>query len=152
MKRLREKIAIARSAADTQSGIEAYVASLRGEDGASHLHLRLPVNAVGALGLSLDREVRVEAQRGRDDENLNDVIRIHWSVPDTGLFPTFDGVLVVWAQTDGKGSFVELDGQYKPPLGAPGEAFDDLIGHGIAQLTAREFLADLKRAVERVIA
>jgi hypothetical protein len=129
--------------------IKAYFLTLQGADGVAHFRLRVPVKGVsGELGLYIDREVRVDAHRGRDDDNLNDLIRITWNSEGSVIFPVFTGVLIVWGETDPLRSFVELDGEYEPPLGPAGEAFDEVIGHQIAVSTAQAFLADLKSAVE----
>jgi hypothetical protein len=113
------------------------------------MRLRVPINgSVNAFGLSLDREVRVEAQRERDDENRKDLLRITWSPEGRSVFPRFEGTLVVRGADDAALSYLELDGAYRPPLGVAGQIFDETIGHRIAESTAREFLKDLKRAVE----
>lgn len=152
MKRLRDKIKIQCSAAETQRRIGAYFDALRGSDGVAHVRLRVALKApMGALGLSIDREVRIDARTVRDDENINDVIRIHWDVDGSVAFPEFDGTLVAWGEDDPDGSYVEINGEYKPPLGGVGEAFDDAFGHKIAESTAREFLNDLKRAIEKKV-
>jgi hypothetical protein len=111
------------------------------------MRLRVPVKGT-SQGVFLDREVRIEAWRDRDDQNLNDLIRIRWTSEGSVVFPKFAGTLVVWGEGDADLSFIELDGDYKPPLGLAGELFDETIGHRIAQSTARELLKDLKRGIE----
>jgi len=148
MNRLRDHIAVDCSVQDAQSRIDAYLASLRGKDGVAHLRLRVPVVADG-FALSLDREVRVEARRTRDEENLNDLIRISWQPEGKAVFPAFEGTLVVWGEDNPEQSFIELDGGYAPPFGTTGQAFDSVIGQRIAHQTARQFLSDLKAALER---
>lgn len=148
MTRLRDHVPVARSVEDVQGRLLSYLGSLRGKDGAARIRLRVPIVADG-FQLSIDREVWVDAERTRDDDNLNDVIRISWKPEGTIVFPTFEGTLVVWSEDDPETSVLELDGGYKPPFGAGGQAFDAVIGHRIAQRTARELLNDLKNAVER---
>jgi hypothetical protein len=147
MTHLREQISVASPAEMTEFRLENYLASLRGSNGVAKLRLRVPIDA--PLGVSVDREVRVEARRGRDDENLNDLIRISWSPEGRTVLPSFSGTLVVWGETGKKLSYIELDGAYTPPLGTAGQVFDETIGRQIAESTAREFLKDLKRAIER---
>ncbi len=147
MTQLRDHVAVARSVDDAQSRLDAYLASLRGQDGIARMRLRVPLASDG-VQLSLDREVCVEAARARDD-NLNDLIRISWKPEGSVVFPIFEGTLVVWGEDDPKASFIEIDGRYTPPFGAAGQMFDAVIGHRIAQQTARELLNDLKAAVER---
>lgn len=149
MKRLRAQIPIHSSTDEAMSGIEAFFDSIRDVDGVARFRLRVPVKGTaGSLGLYIDRQVWVEARRTRDDDNLNDVIRVAWKSEGSAIFPVFRGVLVSWSDGDPKNCFVELDGEYDPPLGVTGEAFDEIIGHQIAEATAHEFLVDIKRAVE----
>ncbi len=148
MKRLRDQTSVHGSVADTEARLEAYFSSQRGVDGVSRLRLRVPLDGPLSQGLYLDREVRVEAWRDRDDQNLNDLIRITWAPEGRAVFPKFAGTLVVWGEDDASVSYIELDGAYSPPLGTAGEIFDEAIGHRIAESTAREFLKDIKRGIE----
>ena len=149
MTHLRDQMSVEGTVAETESRLEAYFASLRTADGVSRLRLRVPVKALpNSFALSLDREVRVEARQARDDQNLNDLIRIKWGPEGKAILPTFEGTLVVSREGDPHRSCIELDGAYQPPLGTGGEVFDLAIGQRIAQSTAHEFLEDLKRAVE----
>ena len=126
--------------------MSAYFESLRSADGVARMRLRVPVTGFpAALGLSLDREVIVEAARGR---HRRDLMHITWAPEGKAVFPKFEGTLVVWAGEDGKESYIELEGKYEPPFDGAGRIFDEVIGRRLAELTAREFLDDLKRAIE----
>lgn len=127
--------------------LEQFFASLQGRDGNARIRLRVPTDGV-ARQVSIDREVRVEAHRTRGEASLDDLVLITWKPEGTGVFPTFEGVLIVRASAEGNASSIELDGNYTPPFGAAGQVFDAAIGHRIAQATARELLKDLKRAIE----
>jgi hypothetical protein len=150
MTHLRDQTSLRGTVTQTEARVESYFASRRGLDGIARMRLRVPVDGM-AQGLSLDREVRIEAWRDRDDQKLNDLIRIRWTPEGSVIFPRFEGTLVVWGEDDPELSFIELDGDYEPPLGGAGELFDEAIGHRIAQSTAREFLKDLKRGMESPI-
>ena len=147
MTHLRDQTSVRGTVIQTEASLESYFASQRGLDGIARLRLRVPVSGTSP-GLFIDREVRIEAWRDRDDQNLNDLIRIRWTPEGSVVFPKFAGTLVVWGESDPHLSFIELDGDYKPPLGAAGELFDETIGHRIAQSTARELLKDLKHGIE----
>ncbi len=131
----------------TEARLESYFASRRGLDGIARMRLRVPANGT-SQEIFLDREVRIEAWHERDDQSLNDLIRIRWSPEGRIVFPKFTGTLVVSGVDDAGLSYIELDGEYKPPLGAAGEVFDEAIGHRLAVSTAREFLNDLKHGIE----
>ncbi|MGA8576669.1 MAG: hypothetical protein WB609_13415 [Candidatus Cybelea sp.] len=147
MPHLRDRTSVRGTVTETEVRLESYFASRRGLDGIARFRLRVPVNGT-SQGLFLDREVRIEAWRDRDDQNLNDRILVRWTPEGSVVFPKFAGTLVVWGKGDRELSFIELDGDYKPPLGAAGELFDEAIGHRIAQSTGRELLKDLKRGIE----
>ncbi len=148
MTRLRETIPIERPAEKAQEALERFFAPLNGRAGP--LRLRVPFQgAPSDYGIYFDRDVLVEANRARDEGNLNDVLSIKWAPEGTGIFPRFSGTLAVCGDDNPVRSFIELDGSYAPPLGAAGQVFDAAIGHHIAQATARELLADIKTAIER---
>jgi hypothetical protein len=149
MVRLRDTISIHSSVAEAESRIESYLSSLRDGNGVARIRLRVPVDLSSrSLGLNIDREVRIEARRTKDDQNLNDIIRITWNPEGRTVFPVFSGSLVVWGEEDPRKSYVELDGTYEPPFDGAGLALDAMIGHRIALSTAHEFLKDIKRAIE----
>jgi hypothetical protein len=145
MKELREQTLVKSPVAETEAGLSAFFAARQDTDGVTHMRLRVPMD--GGL-MSLEREVRVEARAGKDDDNLNDVVRIAWEPEGPVIFPRFEGALIAWGEDDPAQSFIELRGHYTPPLGAAGQIFDELIGYEIAQATAREFLRDIKRDIE----
>ena len=108
----------------------------------------MPLDGVaGFSGLALEHAVRVRAWRDRDDQNLNDLIRITWEPEGGGAYPAFRGTLATWGETDPPQTFIEIDGTYEPPMGVAGEAFDAAVGRAIAQRTVRAFLDDLGRAM-----
>lgn len=110
--------------------------------GATRILLNVPLDDFGLgtqVGIARDVEVRVE--RGRDEENLNDIFRIVWKPAGGGPFPEMSGTLNVWSEDDPNRAYLELEGDYEPPLGnVVGEAFDATIGHLIAERTAKQFV------------
>ncbi len=149
MPALREAIPVHRSVEQTHLALEGFFVSLKAPDGIARLRLRVPADGpMKPYGLSVDREVRVEARRVREPEDAG-VVEISWMPEGTAVLPRFDGKLIVTGFGNPNLSYVELDGWYTPPFGAAGQIFDAAIGQRIAQATAREFLKDLKDAVER---
>jgi hypothetical protein len=72
------------------------------------------------------------------------LLDVSWTPKDGGPYPRFSGTLSV--AEDGAGwSRIEIDGSYRPPFGIAGAAFDAAVGQRIAQATASELLAELKR-------
>jgi hypothetical protein len=144
MKELRERIAVEVPVESAEAGLIAFFDAREDANGVTRMRLRVPMD--GAI--ALEREVRIEARETRDDQNLNNVMRIAWQPEGTVMFPRFEGTLVVWGEDDPQRSFVELSGHYTPPLGAAGQIFDEAIGYRIAQATAQQFLGDIKREID----
>jgi hypothetical protein len=147
MPRLRDTVSIDRSAAHTDEALGRFLAELRDKDGTSRMRLRVPmqVNGQAGAGLCVDREVRIEAKKS-DASKLAGAIAISWAPEGPLVFPTFDGTLTFWGDDDK--SCVELDGCYTPPFGNAGQIFDATVGYELARATAREFLTDVKQAIE----
>jgi hypothetical protein len=72
------------------------------------------------------------------------LLDVSWTPKDGGPYPSFSGTLSV-AQDAAGWSRIEIDGSYRPPFGVAGAAFDAAVGHRIAQGTASELLAEIKR-------
>ena len=144
MKELRERIAVGCPVEVVEAGLIGFFEARQDANGITRMRLRVPMDDMVAL----EREVRIEAREARDDQNLNNLIQIAWQPEGSVMFPRFEGTLVVWGEDDPGQSFVELAGHYTPPLGAAGQAFDEVIGYKIAQTTAQQFLGDIKREIE----
>jgi hypothetical protein len=147
MRRLRATVAVDCPIDQAQARIERFFAAHRSSDGTLRIPLRVPIGRADG-GFALDHEVRVEARTARDDQNLNELIRLSWRPEGDGIpLPPFEGTIVTWAERNPQRTFLELDGTYVPPLGAAGEAFDEAIGRKIAQRTAKDLLAQIAAAI-----
>jgi len=143
---VRENLAMDCPAGRAQASVEGYFARHRRKDGTSRVTLRVPLHGIWPLpGLPLEHEVTVITRLGRDEENLNDAVQIAWTPRGEVPLPDFKGTLTTWAGDDPNTSFVEIAGYYTPPLGIMGEAFDEVIGHAIAQRTAHALLEEIAR-------
>jgi len=118
---------------DVPDRLEAYFAG-----GAAVLPLRVKL---GDLKIERDVEFHLKSKPAYPGYKLLDV---SWSPKDGGPYPAFTGTLSVAQEAVGW-SRLEIDGTYHPPFGIAGAAFDAAIGHRIAQGTASELLAELKR-------
>ena len=145
MKELREEIGVDCSVEWAESGLRAFFEARQEADGATRMRLRVMLDG---SSLALEREVRVTARSDRDDDNLNDLLRVSWQPEGPAVFPKFEGTLIAWGDEDPARSSIELRGHYTPPLGAAGQVFDEAIGYRIAQATAHELLRDIKREIE----
>ncbi|GAC1412535.1 MAG: hypothetical protein NVSMB64_22810 [Candidatus Velthaea sp.] len=96
---------------------------------------------IGELRIERDVEFHLKNKPAYPGYRLLDV---SWAPKDGGPYPTFAGTLSV-AEDSAGWSRIEIDGTYRPPFGVAGAAFDAAFGHRIAQGTASELLAELKR-------
>ncbi len=96
---------------------------------------------IGDLKLERDVDFHLKTKPAYPGYKLLDV---SWAPKDGGPYPAFAGTLSVAEDATGW-SRIELDGSYKPPFGIAGAAFDAAVGHRIAQSTAAELLAEIKR-------
>ncbi len=147
-RRIRQKVTLRCPIGVAEARVAEFFQRRNDADGKARLALRVPLERRGPFaGLALEHDVAVTARKGRDDRNLNDVIRIAWEPVEGRAYPAFAGTLAVWAEGDPEKSFVELDGTYQPPGGLSGQAFDEAFGQSIARRTARALLHDIARAV-----
>ena len=81
-----------------------------------------------------------------DGARKHDALLIAWRPENRAMFPDFRAVLTVRPRHDGV--MLRLVGQYEPPYGAAGKAFDMVAGRAIALQTMRHFLTDLALDIE----
>ena len=79
-------------------------------------------------------------------------IELTWSAARrAGLFPSMTAVLSLYPLSAGE-TQLDLDGEYRPPLGALGNALDALIGHRLAEAASLRFLRDVSVYLTRELA
>lgn len=119
------------------------------ERGPGHdLRLRVDLGSLGLPGdVALDRDVVTTFEPISDPKGLEHGVSIGWQPADAAPFPTFRGTLTVSATTP-KSSTIALDGDYEPPLGPFGKAFDAAVGRKIAESTADELLRSICERIE----
>lgn len=112
-------------------------------EGKTVITLRVPVGSA-----ELKKDVIVQFARGADPMHMDQPWRVHWTPKDGGPYPDFDGELTVRADEDYSFALLELKGNYRPPGGALGHAFDDIAGSRVAAVTAQMLLRELGDAFE----
>src|SRR5579863_10367908 len=120
MTSLKESTFLDCTADQTQQGLEHFFNSLRKRDGISRFRLRVPVRGTN-YGLSLDREVLVEARRARYDGDARERFEIAWMPEGSVVFPRFEGTLAIANNSDSGHSCIELYGSYTPPFDGTGK-------------------------------
>jgi hypothetical protein len=147
---LRESILIASPPSEALSGLERYI-----EGKQNVLTLTVPLSTLGLPSeLGISRNVRVSFASKRQDAlaagRENEGMSLEWEAEDGGVYPTFDGVLILRPHSGE--TELELHGEYTPPLGGIGAAFDAVAGNKIAQATVRILLENLKISLEEEFA
>jgi hypothetical protein len=79
------------------------------------------------------------------------VLDVHWRPLGDGPYPTFTGTLCA-EEIEAGWSRLDLDGEYAPPGGIVGAAFDAVLGHRIAAESVHDLLNTLKTAFEELAA
>jgi len=126
--------------------LESLPVSERGQG--RELRLRAPLAALGLPGeLALDRDVVTSFEPLTEPRGLEHGVSIGWKPEGTAALPVFRGTLRVTAATP-KSSLLSLEGDYEPPLGAVGKAFDATVGRRIAESTGDELLKMLAEWIE----
>ena len=142
MPRICVHAVVGQPAATTEQLLQDYMDERSRGNGSVALPLRMRLRA-GRDDLTLAHDVVVRFRKGRDAENLNDTFLVDWEPSGEGPYPTFSGMMNVYAEPDHRESRLEIDGNYEAPGGMIGRIFDALIGRRMA----RASLADL---VERI--
>lgn len=112
----------------------------------AELTLTLPLNSSSTQ--HIQKPVLVHYARGTDAMHLDQEWLIRWHPKNGGPYPDFVGQLTVRADYDYSTSILELEGDYEPPLGALGRAFDAVAGSHIAAVTVHELLRALGKRME----
>ena len=111
------------------------------------LQLRVGPAGVPADNPLIGKQVRVELGEPRGVGEAV-VVPMRWEATGApGLFPTLDADL----EFGGLGperTRISLSGRYEVPFGGVGRTVDDLLLHGLAEETMREFLKRLAKALE----
>jgi len=147
MRRLRDTVAVNCPVDRALARIEWFFAARRGADGKLRIPLRVPLGRTATNAFAADHEVLVDARVARDDQNLNELVRVEWKSEGEVPLPPFVGTLAAWGEGNPNLTFIELDGTYAPPLGVAGETFDEAFGRRIAQHTAKDLLAEIAEAI-----
>jgi len=118
----------------------AYLASGVGEriGTGESMTLRVPLGE-----MELKKNVIVTFTPGIDPMHMDQPWRVRWTPEGGGPYPDFDGELTVRADEDYTTSILELKGEYLPPGGKLGQAFDYVVGSRIATITAQTLLKRL---------
>lgn len=108
----------------------------------SHVVLRGTI-----VGIALGCEVLLKLTSPRTLPESS-ILDVHWQPLGEDPYPTFDGTLSA-VRLEPECCRLELAGEYVPPGGIVGAAFDAVIGHRIAEQSIENLLATFKSEFER---
>ncbi len=111
--------------------------------------VQLTVPIASSTGAALEKDVVITYGKGSDPLHFDEPWSVDWQPKDGGPYPDFSGALTIRADEDYNTCWLELRGEYEPPLGTVGAAFDAVLGSRIASSTARAFLERIGSAIER---
>jgi hypothetical protein len=131
---------------------QAYV--LNHFENARRHHGRVMIPLTATLGsrtgahVTLERDATATFAPSTDGGGLEYQVQIEWTPATNEPLPKFDGTFrVQWDEEFGRCRLV-LEGDYEPPLGLVGKAFDAAVGRKIAQSTAQALLESLRVEIE----
>lgn len=110
--------------------------------------------AVGALELGADVKIEVRSVNERASAlgDRKTELQIAWSAATAaGLFPSMEATLSIYPLSAHE-TQIEIDGAYRPPLGAVGHALDAVVGHRIAEASVLRFVQDIAGRINRELA
>jgi|SRR5579872_834458 len=114
------------------------------------IKLSVPLAKLGfGANLGIEREVNVSfvpVHGHKGERLLHDELQFAWEPAGGGPFPTFNGTMKM--HPIGLNTEIVLSGEYQPPFGVVGEAFDAVIGKRIAEATAKMLLEMLQQELE----
>ena len=91
-----------------------------------------------------DVKIAYEVKKATGDQP--DAIALAWD-PKDAVVPKFAGALHA-ERSESAHSILILEGEYRPPFGVVGAAFDAVLGQKIAKATAASLLRDIKSFIE----
>lgn len=109
---------------------------------------------LGVAGIDIGVDVRTNVQRIREKEKAGatspaTIVEMGWEASGAPrLFPVMHLELSAWPLSSSE-TQLEIVGEYRPPLGVVGNAFDAAVGHRIAEASVKTFLENVVEQIRR---
>ena len=140
VERIKEKVLVRAPLSSADRFIHAFFDAHRSADGPG-ASVRLDLH-------DLQHPTTVSFGPAHRASDMTPRFDVHWDTESGGLYPAFDGFLVVGADEDYSAFWLRLEGQYQPPFGVAGRVFDAIRGHRVAREMARRVLAKMRAEIE----
>jgi len=112
------------------------------------LSVAVPLERLGVdRRIEISRMVSVRFDKPEEPELAAQLTGISWE-PMAGPYPRFTGSIRLEADEDPDRCSIVLEGEYDPPLGVVGDAFDAIIGKHVARTTVRNLLDEIAIIME----
>ena len=141
MTKIREHLVACCPQADLHESLDAAIRAFRRDTGDVRWTMRVPM-----AGTVASRDV-VASIRPLARGDGYTAVELRFGPEDSALYPHFEGRLSAEA-VDPWNAKLEIEGSYKPPLGAVGAAFDAAVGSRLARASIRRLLRDLADELE----
>lgn len=112
------------------------------------VRLRAVLFKDGPLPIALSGDALVTYAPAQNPLRLYPCWTVSWKPAADGPYPDFEGTLTLRGSSEADTSILEISGDYQPPLGVAGRAFDAALGSRIASATARDLLEDFAAGAE----
>jgi hypothetical protein len=109
---------------------------------------------VGAMGHEIGVSINIHIDAVGDEEGVAGLspvtcVRLGWEAANAAaLFPLMSANLRAWPLSSSE-TQLEIEGDYRPPLGPVGNAIDAAIGHRVAEASVHRFLEDIVEQLRR---
>jgi hypothetical protein len=114
------------------------------------LSVKIPLERLGFdRCIEISKAVSVSFTPALERNSLNALTAISWQPDGNGPLPNFNGTVGVEPDArDSSCCSLTLDGEFDPPLGLIGDAFEAIVGRHIARQTARTLLDEMAVMME----
>ena len=120
---------------------------LIGEDAKVELEVPFEMLGLPAIG-KLSRRAKITLGERQDRADGAMLVPIHWRDANSHTFPEFKGCIEILPMASNE-SQLAIIGEYHPPFGPIGAAFDAAIGRRIAEISVEQLLERLRSALEK---
>jgi hypothetical protein len=150
MKAIRERRCTNVPFADAPAYLDQYIHDVVADGGGRIvLSVAVPIERLGIdRRIEVSRMVSVRFEKPGDPDLAAQLTGVSWAPDKGGPYPQFTGAIRLDPDEDPDRCCLMLEGEYDPPFGIVGDAFDALIGKHIARTTIRNLLDEIAIIME----
>ena len=131
-----------------QAYLLSHFENARRQHGRAMIPLTATLGSKSGTHVTVERNATATFAPSTDVGGLEYQVQIEWTPATNEPLPKFDGSFrVQWDEEYGRCRLV-LEGEYEPPLGLVGRAFDAAVGQKVAQNTVQALLESLRLEIE----